>query len=190
MLPANDLLNGRIRDVAGSLPREGGYRWPTTDKTAGGCTVDLMLGTDRILRAGRPVGSKAQPPTYCCGVTLEIFWRGWARYAKDYSVPFMGGLKLAQARELQRAWFCIGTRRGPLDALVPLGLGVEVAANDARPGDFAQLWRASGSGHSVMVLSVSQGRISYFSTQKSTNGIGSTAEPMPAETYIVRPVVP
>lgn len=180
--PANDLLNSRIRDVAGGLRRGGGYLWPSPDKFAGGTTQDLMLGKDRILRAGRG--------TYCCGVTLEVFWRGWLAYAKDYSLPFMGGITLAQARELQRSWFCIGTRKGALDALVPLGLGVEVAAGDARPGDFAQFWRASGLGHSVMVLGVAQGRISYFSTQKSTNGIGSTAEPLPAETYVVRPVVP
>lgn len=178
----DELLRSRIRDVAGGLPRRGGYLWPSPDKTAGGCTTDLMLGTERILRAGRG--------TYCCGITLEVFWRGWARFAADYGVPFMGGISLEQAKALQRAWFCIGTRAGPLAALVPLGLGVEVAADRSQPGDFAQLWRRGGTGHSVMVLGVSQNRISYFSTQKSTDGIGSTTEVLPVETYVVRPVVP
>jgi hypothetical protein len=185
-----ELLNTRIRDAAGGLPRRGGYEWPTPDKTAGGCTIDLTIDGQAVLRAGKPRPGMKSPPTYCCGITLEIFWRGWKRLAADYGLPFMGGLGLADAKQLQRAWFCVDTRKGALDALVPLGLGVEVAANDARPGDFAQLWRRSGSGHSVMVLGIAGGRISYFSTQKSTQGIGSTTEPLPDETYIVRPVVP
>lgn len=175
-------LREHIHAAAHRMPLRGGYNWPSSDKSAGGCLADLRLGGVTVLKAGRG--------TYCCGITLEMFWRGWESFAAESGAPFMGGLSADRARTLQRAWFCIGTRRGALDALVPLGLGVQVRPEDAQPGDFAQLWRPNGTGHSVLVLSLARGRISYLSTQRSTDGIGAVVEPVPAEVYIVRPIVP
>ena len=70
---------------------------------------------------------------------------------------------------------------------MPLGAlryAVGLASSDwesARAGDFVQLWRRSGSGHSVVFLSwVRKGGkivgLRYWSTQPSTNGIGVSAE--------------
>ena len=165
-------LREHIMDAAHAMPQGRGYNWPAP---GGGCFADLKLGEATILRAGKG--------TYCCGVTLEMLWRGWERSG---ATPFMRGITVEQARAMQRAWFCIGTRKGPLDALLPLGLGEAVQTPQA--GDFAQLWRRNGSGHSVLVLSVGHGRISYLSTQRSTKGFGSVVEPLPDETYFVRPV--
>jgi hypothetical protein len=162
--------------LAASLPRGGGYRWPVADPGDGGCPTDLVHHGVRILRAGRG--------TYCCGLTFWIWWQAANRAGA------LAALSVADARAIQRAWFCIGTRKGPVAALVSRGLGVRVAPADALPGDFAQLWRKNGSGHSVMVERVAHGRIAYLSTQKSTGGIGSLSEPLPAETYVCRATFP
>ena len=57
-----------------------------------------------------------------------------------------------------------------------LGLGEEVAARDARAGDFVNISWKSGLGHSVVFLGYSRGadeqlRLSFFSSQASTQGL-------------------
>jgi hypothetical protein len=52
---------------------------------------------------------------------------------------------------------------------------------DARAGDFVQIWRHRGTGHSVIFIDWVRkgGRIQglrYWSTQKSTQGIGYRTE--------------
>lgn len=175
-------LAQHIDAAAHRLPLARGYAWPVADKTVGGCFEDLVLDNVIVLKAGAG--------TYCCGVTLEMLWRGWESYAREHGVSFMGGIDLAGAKALRRDWFCIGTRRGPVDALLRRGLGTEVPATEGRRGDFAQLWRPDGSGHSVYVLSVARGRISYLSTQRSTKGLGPRVETLPREIYIARAIVP
>src|SRR5690606_24179458 len=93
--------------------------------------------------------------TFCCGLTFEVFFKAWKLWADKRRQPFaIGGL---DAKGLKRAlsdWFCAGeVRSGPVEALVSRGLGVRIERlEDARPGDFVQLWRDSGSGHSVVFL--------------------------------------
>lgn len=171
-----------IDAAAHRLPLGRGYAWPVADKSIGGCFDDLVFDNVIVLKAG--------PGTYCCGVTLEMLWRGWEAHVAEQGGRLLGGLSVQDAKALRREWFCIGTRRGPVDALVPRGLGVEVPVGEARRGDFAQLWRPDGSGHSVFVLNVGRGRISYLSTQRSTKGLGARVEPAPREIYVVRPIVP
>jgi hypothetical protein len=67
-------------------------------------------------------------------------------------------------------------------AIERLGIGREVERlEDARPGDFVQIWRSNKSGHSVVLVDWVRdaGRIvglKYRSSQKSTNGIGDRVE--------------
>lgn len=166
--------------AANGMPQGGGYVWNNDRTDGGGCLKDLVHPDGSvILKAGRG--------TYCCGLTLEMLWRGWESYSKASGEPFMRGLSADRAKQLQRAWFCIGTRKGAQDALVSAGLGVPVRREEARLGDFVQFWRTNGSGHSALVVSLARGRLAYLSTQKKTNGFGSNVEPEPREIYIVRP---
>jgi hypothetical protein len=58
------------------------------------------------------------------------------------------------------------------------GMGREIAPEEARPGDFANISWKSGLGHSVVFLSWVKDReqgkkyLLYWSSQKSTNGLG------------------
>jgi len=66
-------------------------------------------------------------------------------------------------------------------ALKNIGIGYEVSLEDAKEGDFCQIWRTNGSGHSVIFIShIYDGDniigFNYRSSQKSTNGIGDTKE--------------
>lgn len=76
-----------------------------------------------------------------------------------------------------------GGERQCAQAVDRLGVGREVPLDQARAGDFAQLWRVSKqpSGHSVLFLAwleVDGRRVgfSYLSSQGSTDGIGYSVE--------------
>lgn len=174
-------LNRYVKEVCDALVRERsgrGYAWPVEDKSAGGCFEDVVFRDVRILRA-------VPPATFCCGVTFEILWKAWR--AAGYEPTF----SLADARALQRDWFNARTTRTGPHALARYGLGEIVRPEDATPGDFAQLWRQGGGGHSVVVLERHEdGRLTYLSTQPSTNGIGKRTERDFAELYVCRAIVP
>lgn len=166
-------MSSHVLAVAQSLPRGGGYHWDPTG-TTGGVLADVVHRGATIVRAGR--GS------YCSGLTFDVWWRALklAGAKPDLTVDEM--------RQLQRRWYCAdGGRRGPLDALEPLGLGV--AVTDPQPGDVAQLWRRDGSGHTVIVLEHTDGLLRYLSSQKSTGGVGERVERV-AELYAVQAQVP
>ncbi len=121
--------------------------------------------------------------TYCCGLTFEVYFK----------VAEKLGSVLADPKKMKADWFvATGKRKGPVDALVTRGLGTEVKLLDAQPGDFCQIWRQSGSGHSVIFMAHDQGKLTYWSTQPATNGIGKRTEqfggvPNPiTEIYIAR----
>ncbi len=128
-----------------------------------GVTQDLIYNKIRIASA------EALKRTYCCGLTFEVWFKAFGQFSK---VP-------AQTmKSIKADWFvATGKRKGPVDALVIRGLGTEVTdLSQARPGDFVQLWRSSGSGHSVVLLSLDNDQITYWSTQPITNGIGRRTE--------------
>jgi len=118
--------------------------------------------------------------TYCCGVTLEAWWR---------AVVATGGgpppLTVREAEQLLVSWFCprMGHPGAPR-ALAERGLGVEVTRADARRGDLVQFWRsvdlATPSGHSAVFLGWGrQGEhdtIRYRSSQPATGGVGDHEE--------------
>ena len=81
-------------------------------------------------------------------------------------------------------WYSAGGANGKLcvQALENIGIGSEVTLKESIEGDFCQIWRTNGSGHSVIFLSHiynDSGEIvgiNYRSSQKSTDGIGNTKE--------------
>jgi hypothetical protein len=168
-------LNEAVLAVLAALPRGGCYVWTGAWSDGDGCTEDFVHRGTRLLRRGAA--------TYCCGLTLEVLYRAWA--ATRW--PDLNSVALSAIR---RDWFVAGeARTGPVAALVPRDLAIEVPPEDAQPGDFAQLWRRNGSGHSIVVLEVKAGRIRYLSTQRSTSGIGETSERIQT-IHIARALVP
>lgn len=179
-IPGPGELNELVLEALSRYPTNGThtYHWPKTGGWTGN-TKDLVYGTE-LLAAGDPDGR-----CYCCGLTFEVFLDAWRLWTQRRGRPWqIVDYDLGRVRRLQRQWFgsaadktCVRT------ALVDNGLGIQIEdLDDARSGDFVQLWRANGSGHSVVFLGWERGEsgaiegIRYWSTQGSTQGIGERVE--------------
>lgn len=151
------------RALANDNPRDPGHDGVRRPLVVGGATVALAA---------------ADGATYCCGVTLEVFWRAW--------LVWSGGRPPVPTAEAARAlvadWFCPSLgHAGAAAALVSRGLGVGVPPAEAEPGDLCQLWRdvdpRSASGHSVVFLAWPRpGVLRYWSSQRATDGVGVHTE--------------
>ena len=166
--------NALILEITRSYPTDGsyGYDWPKTggwDGTTEAVTVDGIP-----LTQGDP-----RKRSYCCGLTYEVFLKAHRALGpaappdrlKELKLRWYGNSKLAPERRMLVAF-----------ALESMGFGARPASLDeARPGVFVQFWRGNGSGHSAIFLGWvrEEGRIAgitYWSSQKSTNGIGVATE--------------
>lgn len=196
-MPARGALNAFVLEAARAYPTDGrhGYWWPKGDPWRG--------TTKTLLYAGEPLcEGDAEGRCYCSGLTFEVFLAAWFRWAREHRHPErVADFDLAGMRRFQDQWYGNdGDRRTLRTALVANGLGVDVAHADAEPGDFVQLWRHDGSGHCAVFLRWERDAaggitgIRYWSTQKSTNGIGERSEAFGTdgravkrdETWIVR----
>src|SRR5208283_4408476 len=94
------------------------------------------------------------------------------------------GLDTTNFSNFKYHWFCPTLKSaGPGEALTTYGMGTMVTDwNQAQFGDFVQIWRWNGSGHSMIFVDWvkdSTGTITglkYWSSQKKTNGIGYNTE--------------
>jgi hypothetical protein len=153
-----------------------GYHWPAN---IDGSIGDVMY-QDKIILRGNSFNH-----TYCCGLTLQAYLMAVSASGKDIG-------SYADVMKIRKKWFIadpiepLQQNKGAADALVPLGFGSEVSINEAQPGDLVQLWRKNGSGHSVIFIST-DGKlvVNYWSTQKSTNGIGYRTERLE---YVTNPI--
>lgn len=180
-VPTEDAFQKHVLAVIEIYPTDGthGYHWPRPDTGA-------WLGNTRRLEYAGVVLSEADPKgrCHCSGLTFEVFLGAWARWCKASSRPFrILDLDADGVRRLQRQWFgTSGDRKTLFTAVTKTGLGRRITDwEDARPGDFVQLWRHSGSGHSCVFRAWVREEekivgLRYWSTQKSTNGIGERAE--------------
>lgn len=174
-------MNENILKWIDAFPRGGGYRWDPKEPTSGVTRPIIYKGVEIL---------KADTATYCCGVTFQG-WFETVGYGVDISVDAM--------KLLQQRWYCAlnGNRGGCQDALIATRLGIKVTLENAKPGDGLQLWRKptannpKGSGHSVFHLSHTAETLTYFSTQRRTNGPGEQTERLDnmAELYLVRPTL-
>lgn len=182
----SEFLNSTIIEIYKTYPTDGThtYWWKNGFD---GVTYDILYQGEVVAK------SEEKKRTYCCGITLEVYLTACERWAKlngkdKYS---LGNLKAWGVRKLKSDWFvATGKRGGSQDALVTRGLGIKVETKDAQPGDFLQLWRPNGSGHSTIFLGFENGKIKYWSTQNSTNGIGINTERQYDELYFARAFVP
>ncbi len=159
------------------FPRNGihPYFWPKRKDAVqyDGSTTDVRVGSLVVMK-GEPKGR-----TYCCGLTLELFYRV-AGTAQGFSELLAPGA----SEEFKNLWFCRAVfSPGPEDAMTSFGLGRKIVKpEDARPGDFVQIWRHKKSGHSVVFIDWARDLkgnivgIHYWSTQPATRGIGFATE--------------
>ncbi|MCB9882387.1 MAG: hypothetical protein H6834_11405 [Planctomycetes bacterium] len=183
-------LNPHVIKVLESYPRDGthDYYWPKGGAWAG-VTQDLQYAGKLFLKGDE------EKRCYCSGITFEVFLRAYERWCQKQKQDFViADLKSVEDLEkLRRLWFGTdGNRRTLVRALVDMKLGVEITSLEkAKPGDFVQLWRHSGSGHSVVFIDWERkGKeitgIKYWSSQKSTQGIGYRTESFGEENGVIR----
>ena len=172
-LPA---MNDRVVQLLLEYPRDGthAYWWPRKGPSPyDGSTTDILLQGKKIMRG------EANRRTYCCGLTLEVCYR--ALLEGEKAPP---ALTAETADQLRKLWFCTGKySSGPTEAMERFGIGRRIERpEDALPGDFVQIWRADGTGHSVVfvawALDTEDRRVGmhYWSTQPGTGGLDFHAE--------------
>ena len=173
-------VNAYVLDILHEYPRDGTHPYKWVD-TYDGVTRDLFYKSERIARAN-PDGSKS---CYCCGLTYEVFFRAVEQLNADLRTgEDLNNLTPGDMRYLKYLWFVQSTwGDGPGVGMEFYGLGDKITDwDEVRPGDFVQLWRTSGSGHSVIFIDWVRDingepmGIYYWSTQGSTNGINFNTE--------------
>jgi hypothetical protein len=184
-------LNTDVLELIKKYPSGGGYDWPKQGPFDG-VTKDLIYKDTTIAKH-----FIERNGTYCSGITFEIWFSALKLAFEAKGKEF--DLKDIDAKELKKLkadWYvATGKRGGPVDALVSRNLGVQISSiEDARQGDFIQLWRYSGSGHSVVFKGATENGFRYWSTQTATAGIGEREEKFDkviiSELYIVRAYAP
>lgn len=187
-----------VLSVVKSYPSDGTHKywWPKGDDWPG-TTCDIEYQGVKACVAD-PEGR-----CYCCGLTFEVFVKAWKAWCETTKRPFaIPGVEGRQILDLRSDWFgSTGDKKTLLQhAIVSRGLGRAIARlEEARPGDFVQFWRNDGSGHSAVFLEWKKGgdgklkALRYWSTQRSTDGIGERQERLsgddgidPGQIYIVR----
>jgi len=170
-------FNRMVLELLRRYPTDGthGYHWPK-DSSYDGSSRDVMMWGRRVLR-GEP-----ERRTFCCGLTLEVFldaWQQWVALNPDAAAA----LQPRHFDDFRKDWFVREVRgAGPAEALVGRGIGRIVPYDEARPGDFLQLWRTNDTGHSAIFLGWIRNPaeeivgVNYWSSQKNTNGIAERFE--------------
>jgi hypothetical protein len=159
-----------VLDIARSFKDGGGYVWESGS------------GAPRAIEHNGEVILKAQEKgTYCSGFTFSVAMQAAAERG------LLKGKSVDEVRRFQKEWYGAvedeeARAKQCALAVERLGIGREVKRlEDARPGDFVQIWRTNKSGHSVVLIDwVREGGrivgIKYRSSQKATDGIGDRVE--------------
>ena len=96
----------------------------------------------------------------------------------------LNGMKVEDFDDFISLWFVREAKSdGPGLALEAFGLGQKIEKmKDVIKGDFVQIWRTTGSGHSVIFINWTLNEegdttgMRYWSTQPGTNGIDYNTE--------------
>ena len=166
--------NAVMLELIDTYPTDGSFTYDWTD-AGHGTTMDIYYNGEVVASAGPGA------TCFCCGITFEVYMRSFAAIdeASDGS-GLLNGMSVDDVLDFRRDWFVRDLwGDGPGVGLVNYGLGEPILdwAN-VLPGDPVQLWRFSGSGHSVIFIDwVTDADdtivgLDYWSTQPSTDGIG------------------
>jgi len=134
---------------------------------------------DAIVYSGTTILAQHDGGTYCCGYTFAVAMQAATERR------LLAGKTAAEVKAFQKQWYGAveetREKQSP-QAMENLGIGREILDfEEARPGDFVQLWRTNKSGHSVVFLDWVRDEgeiigIRYRSSQGSTDGIGNLTE--------------
>ena len=158
----------------GNLP----YSWISGYE---GVTENLNFKGNVIARAN-PDSSHS---SFCCGLTFEVYYKSLLRMLKDHDLnDVISDMSVGDMDNFMSLWFVQEVKGdGPGAALEAYGLGYGVEdMKDIQKGDFVQIWRTSGSGHSVIFMNwvIDEAGdttgMRYWSTQPSTDGVNLNTE--------------
>jgi len=158
-----------------SYPTDGTYlyKWE-----GNGVTHDINYQDELIL------ANNSDNYCYCSGITYEVFMDAYSAYNAAKGHTTIGDLTVDEMKQFRRDWYGVGgNKRCAVNALTKWGLSYEITEREKlHLGDDVQLWRWSGSGHSVIFVNWVRDAnqqitgMRYWSSQGSTKGIESRTE--------------
>ncbi|RME22166.1 MAG: hypothetical protein D6798_16480 [Deltaproteobacteria bacterium] len=178
--PLDSSFNQRVLDVIATYPTDGsyGYYWPS-DSDWAGTTRDIWYRGE-LVAEGDP-----EHRSYCSGITWETFMRAWEGLDEEMGGDgTINGMTVDDLYEFRTDWYVRELwGDGVGIAVENAGIGERITdLEDVRPGDYVQIWRYSGSGHTFVFIDWERdddGHIiglRYWSSQGSTDGIGYNEE--------------
>lgn len=143
-------FNDYVLQAVKTYPTDGSepYAW-VNDPGYYGISRDLHYLGQQYIKAD------AQKRSYCSGITFQVFMEAYEQYNTDHGLEGIGNIAdLEDLEEFRRKWYGVGgDRRTIKHALESSGLGYQVAdLSEVQAGDFVQLWRFNGSGHTVIFI--------------------------------------
>lgn len=149
-----------------------------------GVTRNLYYQGKVLLRAN-PDGSRS---SHCVGVTFEAFFRAVEARNRRLGLPaeYFNGLSWDELYDFALTWFVAKGPKAQSNCAVAIerfGFGRRIYdPEEAKNGDFLDLTRTDGSGHTAVFFGWLRGAgggiigLRYWSSQPSTRGIGYNAE--------------
>ncbi len=174
-------FNELVIKLVESYPKDGTYTyyWPSGGGWSGS-TRDLYYQGEKIADHG---GYSA---CYCSGITFEWYLRAWQEWAETTGADGedLNGIGASAIWQFRRDWYVRELKGpGPTAAMENYGVGTDVGSFDNwQRGDFVQLWRNNGSGHTVVfwgwILDEESNIVGmeYASCQGATDGLGISKE--------------
>ncbi|NOY24550.1 MAG: hypothetical protein GXP62_01620 [Oligoflexia bacterium] len=178
--PVDSDFNATVLKMLATYPTDGsyGYYWPS-DSDWAGTTQDIRY-RDTLVAQGDP-----EHRSYCSGITWETFMRAWTQIdLQTGGDGTLNGMTVDDLYDFRTDWYVRDLWGDGVGLAVEnYGIGERVTDwADVRPGDYVQIWRYSGSGHTFVFidwLTDDDGAITglrYWSSQGSTDGIAYNDE--------------
>lgn len=161
------LAQRSVVEIAREFPDGGGYHWVAG---ASGVKQPVTFRGETLLEA-------CEEGSFCCGYTFAVA----VRAAEERGL--LADKSIDEMQRFLKLWYGApgGDKTLVVLAAETLGVGRTIPLDEAEPGDFVQLWREGGSGHSVIFLgwaTEADQRVGfrYRSSQPATDGVGDRTE--------------
>jgi hypothetical protein len=175
-------FNELVEALVEAYPKDGTYQyyWPADGGGWSGSTRDMYYQGEKVTSHG------GFSSCYCSGITFEWYLRAFQEWDKANGGDGndLNGIDQDEIWDFRRDWYVRDVRGpGTTVAMEAYGVGVDVGGfENWQRGDFVQLWRYNGSGHTVVFwdwVLADDGSIvgmEYASCQNATNGLGINEE--------------